>query len=503
MKQHAGGLVGNKLVFVIVFLTITITGMVTFWLGASSRVDNDKRALIQRVDSLLFEAKQISDSLTAHLTERCSDETVRMLTKQIHRYPHIGGIFLLQDSQVYCSSGMAKPELSNLTAGENGNRLFLVDETPAFRGEPVLAYVTVRGNNAIVVTISTYWFKSLLADSRLLVNVNGNILSDDKLISTNSIDFQNSAWQQSNMFDYQVMEYPEHTGIASVLNFIFILFLSAAIAVPAAFLFNYTLQRIAMSRYIQLRRGLRKQQFVPYYEPVMNRASGALYGAEVVMRWKKGNDTSVINEEIISLANKTGMISPLVNFILRQVEKDILSLRLRLPRTFYINFRLSESMIAMPELIDSFVEFQKRLPSDVKLTLEFPEVVYRDTTLEFDSVLRRLRVEGIKIKMSSLFLERLNADRNLYLPVDAVRIEKSITGLISDSKEPVASVDDIIRSAVNKNYTIIADGIENDQQYHYLSLRGVVLQQGNYWSMPLSSFHLMQYIIQSDKVLLC
>ncbi|EPC3980982.1 EAL domain-containing protein, partial [Citrobacter koseri] len=96
--------------------------------------------------------------------------------------------------------------------------------------------------------------------------------------------------------------------------------------------------------------------------------------------------------------------------------------------------------------------------SDVKLTLEFPEVVYRDTTLEFDSVLRRLRVEGIKIKMSSLFLERLNADRNLYLPVDAVRIEKSITGLISDSKEPVASVDDIIRSAVNKNYTIIADG---------------------------------------------
>ncbi|MBF0734049.1 EAL domain-containing protein [Citrobacter koseri] len=197
------------------------------------------------------------------------------------------------------------------------------------------------------------------------------------------------------------------------------------------------------------------------------------------------------------------MISPLVNFILRQVEKDILSLRLRLPRTFYINFRLSESMIAMPELIDSFVEFQKRLPSDVKLTLEFPEVVYRDTTLEFDSVLRRLRVEGIKIKMSSLFLERLNADRNLYLPVDAVRIEKSITGLISDSKEPVASVDDIIRSAVNKNYTIIADGIENDQQYHYLSLRGVVLQQGNYWSMPLSSFHLMQYIIQSDKVLLC
>ncbi|SQB28645.1 signal transduction protein [Citrobacter koseri] len=98
----------------------------------------------------------------------------------------------------------------------------------------------------------------------------------------------------------------------------------------------------------------------------MNCASGALYGAEVVMRWKKGNDTSVINEEIISLANKTGMISPLVNFILRQVEKDILSLRLRLPRTFYINFRLSESMIAMPELIDSFIEFQKTLAQRCK-----------------------------------------------------------------------------------------------------------------------------------------
>ncbi|WP_181012885.1 EAL domain-containing protein [Citrobacter amalonaticus] len=260
-------------------------------------------------------------------------------------------------------------------------------------------------------------------------------------------------------------------------------------------------RRVVSAKQQHLTYALRTLQIVPYYQPVLDVVSGGVYGAEVLVRWKRTNGTLSLPDEFVPLAQESGLLIPMTRMLLEQVERDMLALRLRLPRVFHIGLNVCVTVDMLSGMKDAFIHFQRSLPGHVRLTLELLEHDSAETGTELTLLLSQLRATGILIALGDFGTGSNSLDRLACLPADIIKIDKSIVAALGEGNESRCALDEIIQMAQQKNVAIIAEGIETELQHSCLLRKGVALQQGYYWSTPLSFEQFSHYIIQSSETL--
>jgi predicted signal transduction protein with EAL and GGDEF domain len=231
----------------------------------------------------------------------------------------------------------------------------------------------------------------------------------------------------------------------------------------------------------ELRDALRKDAFVLHYQTVVTSATREVCGVEALVRWRHPERGLLAPDSFIPLAEETGLIDTLGQWILQRACADAAAM----PSHIKVAVNLSASQFTNPELKDmvSAVLAETGLAPH-RLELEITESVLLQHNATNLAMLHALRGLGIAIVLDDFGTGYSSLSYLQMFPFDKIKIDRSFVSDLSSRADSAAIV-----SAVNglgKNLSILttAEGVETEEQFRLLRASGIDQMQGFLFSRP-------------------
>ena len=235
-----------------------------------------------------------------------------------------------------------------------------------------------------------------------------------------------------------------------------------------------------------LRRALERQEFVLHYQPKVNLRTGAITGAEALIRWTHPTRGSVPPAQFIPVAEDCGLIAPIGAWVLREACTQA--------RT-WVNAGLPATTMAVNVSVMEFRDqnFLKRLFAvldetglDPKsLELELTESVLMKHAGATASILRTLREKGVQVAIDDFGTGYSSLSYLRKFPVDALKIDRSFVRQISDAGDDTTIVTAVIGMARSLKLRVVAEGVETAEELAFLRAHQCDEAQGHYFSRPV------------------
>ena len=237
-----------------------------------------------------------------------------------------------------------------------------------------------------------------------------------------------------------------------------------------------------------LRRALERGELRVHYQPVVRVAGGTMLGVEALVRWDHPERGLIPPVEFIPVAEETGLIQPLGEFVLGESCHQVATWNRehpeRAPLTVAVNLSARQmSAASLSELVAKKLDDSGLDPS--LLCLEITESVLMEDVTASRSVLESLKELGVRLGIddfgtgysSLLYLRRF--------PVDFLKVDQSFVSGLGENSEDGAIVAGVLGLAHALGVEAIAEGVETPKQADKLAGLGCELAQGYLWSRPL------------------
>jgi diguanylate cyclase (GGDEF)-like protein len=237
-----------------------------------------------------------------------------------------------------------------------------------------------------------------------------------------------------------------------------------------------------------LRRALEQREFVLHYQPQVELATGHIVGVEALLRWRCPERGLVSPEQFIPLAEESGLVVPLGEWVLRKACAQARIWR----DTGYPPLRVAVNFSACQFRQKNLVDLVKAVLDENELPPEYLEVEITESTLMQDTAtslrtLQELRACGISISLDDFGTGYSSLSYLKRFPVDALKIDRSFVCDIPQDADDVAINSAIIAMAAKLNIRVIAEGVETLEQLDFLRSEGCALVQGYYLQRPASA----------------
>ena len=235
----------------------------------------------------------------------------------------------------------------------------------------------------------------------------------------------------------------------------------------------------------RLRYGLASHALYMVYQPQVNDA-GETIGLEALVRWQDEELGFVSPAEFVDVAEKSGLMIPLGNFVLDTSLREFRQLidKVQLPLDLAIN--ISVIQFCQPGFVDTVLNALKTHDvSPSSLVLEITETLFMGNFGQVLQTICDLRSHGIRLAMDDFGTGYSSLSLLRQLPLDELKIDKSfVDGIVEDEK--VANmVRSIVAIARSHNMSLIAEGVEEQAQAQALIKMGCLRFQGYYFSRPV------------------
>jgi diguanylate cyclase (GGDEF)-like protein/PAS domain S-box-containing protein len=235
-----------------------------------------------------------------------------------------------------------------------------------------------------------------------------------------------------------------------------------------------------------LRRALGKDELRVYYQPIVDAKTGLVAAHEALVRWQHPERGLVEPAEFIQLAEESGMILKLGEWVLRQACRwgTFIGVERGLP----VSVNLSPRQFNDPKLVHTVAAALREtgLPARL-LQLEITETTamqYTDVTL---ATLNRLKALGVSIAIDDFGTGYSSLSYLKRFPVDLLKIDRSFTGELPADADQCAIVSAIIALAHALELRVIAEGVESEDQRAFLGSCGCDFIQGYLTGAPLDA----------------
>lgn len=286
--------------------------------------------------------------------------------------------------------------------------------------------------------------------------------------------------------------------------------------------FNKTMHRHAVYRLqleTDLRRALPQQELRLYYQPIVSLASGRIAGFEALVRWDHPTRGLVSPAEFIPVAEETGLIIPIGEWVLREALCCVKKWQLAFPEqaSLTINVNLSGEQFSQPNLSETIDQILQETGVDGRnLKLEITESAIMETAelpsrlsasaamLETRSgslsqgetaiaILGKLRSLGVQLGIDDFGTGYSSLSRLYRFPINTLKIDQSFIKRMDinckekDHTSPCKIVRAIVILAHNLGLDVTAEGIETPEQLVGLRELGCEFGQGYYFSKPVDA----------------
>lgn len=237
-----------------------------------------------------------------------------------------------------------------------------------------------------------------------------------------------------------------------------------------------------------LRAALRENELTINYLPRYNLSTRKLIGAEILLRWTNSTLGEVSPNEFIPIAESSGLIIELGNWVLHKSLEQIVNWYKKYNITLFFSINISPVQLSSHQFLPHFecILDEFKYPPD-HLELEITESLLIGNNDEITNILDNINKIGIKISLNDFGKGYSSLNRLKHLPIHTLKIDKDFVADIHYIKQKVTVIDIIIQLAHELGLSIVAEGIENEAQYKYLTSRKCSSGQGIYFSEPLSA----------------
>ncbi|HYD61457.1 MAG TPA: EAL domain-containing protein [Noviherbaspirillum sp.] len=258
--------------------------------------------------------------------------------------------------------------------------------------------------------------------------------------------------------------------------------------------FTQSLNKAAQRRHVltnALRHALMHDEFTLHYQPQVNLASGTIFSAEALLRWHGEDDTPVACHELITIAEETGLILPIGEWVLRQACRQLRQWHELGFGNLVIAVNLSPRQFFQPgfrEMVSSALNDSRISPE--RLDLEITETTLMQRTEDNVATLKHLSAMGIKLSVDDFGTGYSSLAYLQRFPVDALKIDRSFVSGIGQDSNDTALVMAIISMAQSLHLDVLAEGVETTEQIDFLQAHGCQAAQGFYYSraVPANDF---------------
>ncbi len=248
---------------------------------------------------------------------------------------------------------------------------------------------------------------------------------------------------------------------------------------------NRVLGRLRMEN--DLRKALAKSEFVLHYQPKVNLTTGQVTGMEALVRWVSPSGRMVPPVEFIPLAEETGLILPLGEWILEEACRATRRLNASRLNPLKVAVNFSPRQLEQPGLTAKVLEILARtgLPSS-QLEVEITESVFLSGFETAKTILTALSEQGISVALDDFGTGYSSLTYLKRLPISTLKIDKSFIDGLPDDRDDAAIVSSVISIAANLGLEIVAEGVESLVQLDFLRARNCCGGfQGYLFSKPL------------------
>ncbi|AST90843.1 hypothetical protein BC6307_05860 [Sutcliffiella cohnii] len=238
-----------------------------------------------------------------------------------------------------------------------------------------------------------------------------------------------------------------------------------------------------------IRRGLKNGEFQLFYQPQVNLSTDKIIGLEALIRWQHPTKGLIPPNEFIPIAEETGLIVELGDWVLETACKQLEFWQLKgLP-----SIRIAVNVSIHQFLNENFVNrvdhilYETGLPSNL-LELEITENVMRNHEKSIE-IMKRL---GIEIALDDFGTGYSSLSVLKSLPIDNLKIDKSFIDDICTEDDQI--VKSIIQMGKNLNFTLVAEGIENKEQLQLLKKYKCHIGQGFCFCKPLPADEIEKFL---------
>jgi diguanylate cyclase (GGDEF)-like protein/PAS domain S-box-containing protein len=235
-----------------------------------------------------------------------------------------------------------------------------------------------------------------------------------------------------------------------------------------------------------LRKALKKDQFLVYYQPQIDLRTQKIIGAEALVRWQHPELGMISPAQFIPIAEETGLILPLGEWVLRTACQQAKKWHDQLGTRFIISVNLSTRQFQQQDLVSTV----HRSLQDTKLPPELLELEITETlgmknpelTLK---TLHELKAMGIHIAIDDFGTGYSSLSYLKKFPIDTLKIDRSFVSDINADSNDGAIVVAVIALAHSLKLKVIAEGVETPEQASYLLDHGCERIQGYIFSPPV------------------
>jgi diguanylate cyclase (GGDEF)-like protein len=247
---------------------------------------------------------------------------------------------------------------------------------------------------------------------------------------------------------------------------------------------SQALERMILENHLY--KALEKQEFLLYYQPQINLITGELVGMEALIRWRHPERGLVPPNQFIPLAEETGLIAPMGEWVLRTACQQNKQWQLAglPPITIAVNLSMRQfQQNNLVILVRKILEDTQLEPQYLELEIT-ESIAIQDVDLTI-SVLRHLQTMGLHISMDDFGMGYSSLSALKHLPLDSLKIDQTFVRDLKNNAQDTAIVQVILALGKGLDLKVIAEGVETREQSDFLRSLDCKFAQGYFFSKPL------------------
>ncbi len=244
-----------------------------------------------------------------------------------------------------------------------------------------------------------------------------------------------------------------------------------------------TCQRLEMETH--LRQALERKELSLHYQPQIDLHSDKVIGMEALLRWDSAVLGSIPPSRFIPLAEETGLILPIGEWVLETACKQARQWHQAGFDNLRMAVNISGCQFKQPDFIDRIDRILQATDLDPEaLEIELTESIVMERSEETLMTLTDLKVRGIKLAIDDFGTGYSMLSYLKYFPIDRIKIDRSFIRDITTDSDDAAITEAIVVMAHSLKLKVVAEGVETKEQLEFLRGCGCEEVQGYYFSRP-------------------